>query len=187
MGKIAIRKIGTQFADNNDNNINNNPKSYSTMRKLIITLMLMLPLMLCAQSQALKIYGGADHKTYLGKFDAATNDAESIWNEKGQFGNKANALSIWNQKGQYGNPESKFSPWAELNDATPILVDANGNEVGKLNAVNGNEQVQFVCMFYSTIVESKEYNLQYWFNTIFADTYQEEYDMKYFAPKEMLE
>lgn len=156
------------------------------MRKLFITLLLVLPFVLNAQSNALKIYGGADHKTYLGKFDAAHNDAESIWNAKGQFGNKNNALSIWNQKGQYGNPESPLSPWAAANDATPVLVDAEGNVVGQLNATNGNEQVQFVCMFYSTITDGS-YDLVYWFNTIFADTYQEDYDMKYFAPKEMLE
>jgi len=155
------------------------------MRKLFITLLLVLPLMMSAQGNFLKIYGGADHQTYLGKFDAPANDAESIWNANGKFGNKQNALSIWNQKGVYGNPESAFSPWTAPSSDSPVLRDAEGNET-PFSTANANEQVQFVCMFYSTITDGS-YTLQYWFNTIFADTYQEEYDMKYFAPKDMLE
>lgn len=155
------------------------------MRKLFILLLVALPLMISAQTQSFKIYGGADHQTYLGKFDAPANDAESIWNQNGKFGNKNNALSIWNQKGEYGNPESALSPWAAPSAQSPVLRDDKGNEL-PFSAACDNQQVQFVVMFYSNILDGS-YNLQYWFNSIFADTYQEEYDMKYFAPKEMLE
>ncbi len=51
----------------------------------------------------LLIYGGQDHKDYLGKINASKYDSESIWNEYGKYGSRYNSKSIWNEYGTYGS------------------------------------------------------------------------------------
>lgn len=70
--------------------------------------------------------------TYLGKLTTNEFDSDSIYNDFGTYGNKFSSKSIWNEFGTYGNPFSSLSPFNEFTSTPPIIVDADGNTVGRL-------------------------------------------------------
>ena len=78
----------------------------------------------------LLIYGGQDHKDYLGKINASKYDSESIWNEYGKYGSRYNSKSIWNEYGTYGSKYNSYSPFNDYASNPPILVDNNGKFYG---------------------------------------------------------
>ena len=65
-------------------------------------------------NQALLLFGGNDHKTFLGCLNCVKSDDASICNKFGTYGSKFNEVSPWN----------KFS------NSAPIIVDKNGNTYG---------------------------------------------------------
>lgn len=86
------------------------------------------------------IFGGPDHKTYLGCLSCSQEEQDSVFNRSGHYGQSSGPLyqdSIWNSLGQFG---SRFSPYSACNpNATdpPVIVDKSGNAYGHLT-VNMN-------------------------------------------------
>ncbi|MFV9551430.1 hypothetical protein [Algibacter sp. PT7-4] len=83
-----------------------------------------------ANSQALHLYGGNNHKEYLGCLTCSNYDSNSIWNAYGTYGNNYNSKSIWNEYGTFGNEYNAQSPWNEYANNPPVVVDKNGNFYG---------------------------------------------------------
>jgi hypothetical protein len=82
-------------------------------------------------AQTLHIYGGRNHKVYLGCLTCGEHDASSIWNSR-TYGNKSNANSIWNEHGSYGSDQSNLSPWSVNASHPPVIVDKSGKFYGYL-------------------------------------------------------
>lgn len=86
-----------------------------------------------AQTKALLLYGGSDHKTFLGCLNCGQYDQGSVCNDYGK-GSEYNSDSIWNAYGTYGNSYSSSSPWNEYSQSAPVIVDKDGNFYGYLSA-----------------------------------------------------
>ena len=93
-----------------------------------------------ASSQTLLIYGGKNHKTYLGCMNCGKYENSSIWNAYGDNGSKYNANSIWNKYGNYGGQYSQDSPFNQYASNPPILVDSEGNFYGYFTANKYHEK-----------------------------------------------
>lgn len=83
-----------------------------------------------AQSKPLLLFGGEDHKTFLGCLNCSKTSDVSVCNEFGKFGSKFNSESIWNKFGDFGSKFNEHSPWNKFSDSAPIIVDKDGNSYG---------------------------------------------------------
>jgi hypothetical protein len=83
-----------------------------------------------AQTTALLLFGGDDHKTFLGCLNCAPHSPLSICNQYGEFGSKYQPDSIWNKYGTFGSKYSPDSPWNKHSSDGPIVVDHDGNSYG---------------------------------------------------------
>jgi hypothetical protein len=92
-------------------------------------------------SQTLHIYGGQNHKEYLGCLNCNNYDTNSIWNEYGTYGSIYNIKSIWNEYGIYGSEYSSFSPWNYYGAIPPVVVDKEGQFYGYLTVNDGHIKV----------------------------------------------
>jgi hypothetical protein len=81
---------------------------------------------------ALLLFGGRDHKTYLGCLCDAT-EPDSVMSQSGQFGpNGYRMESIWSQIGDYGSSYGAFSPCNRFADHPPVVVSKEGAFYGYL-------------------------------------------------------
>ncbi|HEX7729884.1 MAG TPA: hypothetical protein VF392_12655 [Terracidiphilus sp.] len=86
---------------------------------------------LAAQApKALLLFGGEDHKTFLGCLNCVDTSPLSVCNDIAKYGSDISADSIWNDIGTYGSDISKYSPWNDLSQNAPIIVDKDGNSYG---------------------------------------------------------
>ena len=80
-------------------------------------------------TKALLLFGGADHKTFLGCLNCTSVSSESVCNDYGK-GSEYASESIWNRYGTYGSEYSEYSPWNSYYDSAPIIVDRDGKSFG---------------------------------------------------------
>ncbi len=80
------------------------------------------------------LFGGKDHKAFLGCLNCSEINSSSVCNEIGKYGSEISAVSIWNEIGDYGSEISSLSPWNEIADGAPIIVDPDGNSYGYFSA-----------------------------------------------------
>lgn len=101
---------------------------------LIFSLGLALSANAWAQQQALLLFGGKDHKQFLGCLNCGRYDSNSIWNAYGTYGSAYSAESIWNPYGTLGSPYSAESPWNKYASDAPVIVDKDGAFYGYFSA-----------------------------------------------------
>lgn len=82
------------------------------------------------QTKALLLFGGDDHKTFLGCLNCGTVNSKSVCNSIGHYGSSVSHDSIWNSVGPYGSSVSSTSPWNSISRDAPIIVDTDGNAYG---------------------------------------------------------
>lgn len=83
-----------------------------------------------AQTKALILFGGVNHKVFLGCLNCSDISSQSICNGFGNYGSPLNPNSIWDEFGTYGSEFNPFSPWNSFSDNAPIIVDGDGNSYG---------------------------------------------------------
>jgi hypothetical protein len=91
-------------------------------------------------AQALLLFGGEGHRTFLGCLNCGRYESGSICNKYGPHGSKYSADSIWNKYGIFGSRHSSQSPWNRFASDPPVIVDNNGNFYGYLTANRSNPQ-----------------------------------------------
>jgi hypothetical protein len=87
-------------------------------------------------TKALLLFGGHDHKTFLGCLNCADTSDASVCNDVGQYGSDVAENSIWNDVGPYGSDVSPTSPWNDVSQDAPIIVDRAGKSYGYFSANN---------------------------------------------------
>jgi hypothetical protein len=87
-----------------------------------------------AQVKALLLFGGRDHKTFIGCLNCGNVASESVCNAVGSYGSPVASDSIWNQVGTFGSQVSPTSPWNEVASDAPIIVDSDGRSYGYFSA-----------------------------------------------------
>jgi hypothetical protein len=80
--------------------------------------------------KALLLFGGQDHKDFLGCLNCVNTSQASVCNQMGKYGSAFNTNSIWNSFGKYGSSFSEYSPWNSFADKAPIIVDKDGKSYG---------------------------------------------------------
>lgn len=106
------------------------------------------------------IYGGKDHKQFLGCIGCGTFSSNSICNRHGSYGSKYSRNSLFNEHSNFGSKYSRSSPWNLYNssDSTPILVDDRGRFFG-----------YFTSNPYRSQAFSYARDLQRWYNDADGD------------------
>jgi hypothetical protein len=137
--------------------------------KALFLLFYTFMLQLSFGQKALHIYGGQDHKTYLGCLNCNDVESNSIWNDVGQFGSDVSSLSIWNDVGEYGSDVSSYSPWNDVASYPPVIVDKDGNFYGYFTI---NETISKRADFSLVLTLYKYHelirdNVSQWYNKIF--------------------
>ena len=99
------------------------------VKNLLLILLVILPLKLYA-AEALMLYGGVNHRQFLGCLNCSKFDSTSICNKFGENGSKFASKSIWNKFGDFGSKFSNYSPWNKFSNNAPIIVDGNGGSYG---------------------------------------------------------
>ena len=85
-----------------------------------------------ASAEAIYIFGGADHKEFLGCLNCSATDAGSLWNDYSNVGIR-NDYGKWNPFGQYANPYSSDSACNEYTNEAPVIVGQSGDYYGKFS------------------------------------------------------
>jgi hypothetical protein len=93
-----------------------------------------------AASTKLMIFGGDDHRTYLGCLNCSQYDSESISNTYGSFGSAYSTTSVHNSYSDYGSPYSSHSACNPYATDPPVIVDGGGNFYGRLTINSYNPQ-----------------------------------------------
>jgi hypothetical protein len=87
-----------------------------------------------AQTAALLLFGGDNHKIFLGCLNCTRYYSGSICNKYGDSGSRYSSDSIWNRYGYFGSKYSDSSPWNRYGSAAPAIVDWSGSFYGYLSA-----------------------------------------------------
>jgi len=80
----------------------------------------------------LMLFGGTDHKTYLGCLNCSEYATDSIFNRFGPKGSEYSIESIWDKYGDFGSPYSEYSACNPYATDPPVIVDHEGNYYGRL-------------------------------------------------------
>lgn len=78
------------------------------------------------------IFGGDDHKVYLGCLSCSEFATDSVRNSFGTSGSRYSNESIFNVYGQYGGEYSGNSPCNKYASNPPAIVDESGHYYGEL-------------------------------------------------------
>jgi hypothetical protein len=105
--------------------------------------------------KALLLFGGVDHKVFLGCLNCVDTSTLSVCNEFGRYGNEFQLHSIWNKAGSFGSEFSGESPWNESTTDAPIIVDKDGISYGYFST-NGYHRDRTQITWLVTILDHFE-------------------------------
>lgn len=97
---------------------------------VILLALSLAPRISAQQQKALLLFGGKDHKTFLGCLNCAETSQLSICNQFGTYGSAFQTDSIWDGFGEFGSEFSEYSPWNDFSTNAPIIVDKDGSSYG---------------------------------------------------------
>jgi hypothetical protein len=110
------------------------------------------------QSPELLLFGGSDHKTFLGCLNCKRFDSGSVCNRYGDSGSRFNANSIWNRFGEYGSRFSSLSPWNKFASDPPVVVDRQGGFYGYFTAAIYHPERTKIKAFLAFLDDDDEVN-----------------------------
>lgn len=90
---------------------------------------------------ALLLFGGTDHKTFLGCLNCSATAADSVGNSYGTYGSAYTANSIFNHYGAFGSAYSDSSPCDSYATDPPVIVGTDGTFYGRLTLNPYNTQL----------------------------------------------
>ena len=103
---------------------------------VIIAFLIFAPIVLAqvvtAGGHKIMLFGGQDHKTYLGCLSCSKFAADSVLNKYGTHGSPYQSESIFNKYGDYGSKYSDSSACNPYASDPPVIVDEAGNYYGRL-------------------------------------------------------
>lgn len=85
-----------------------------------------------APPEGLLVFGGENHKTFLGCLSCPETDLDSLFNRFGTYGSHFAANSILNRFGQFGSKFAPYSPCNVYSTTPPVIVDDEGEDYGEL-------------------------------------------------------
>jgi hypothetical protein len=104
-------------------------------------------------SGKLMIFGGIDHKTYLGCLSCNEYATDSVFNSYGSHGSAYSSQSIWNHYSEFGSAYSTYSACNAYASDPPVIVDHNGNYYGRLTVNEYHPQRAAGAKYYAWLTE----------------------------------
>ena len=106
-----------------------------------------------AQSVSYKmmVFGGEDHKTYLGCLNCPKGAADSVLTPGGDHGPPNDG--IWD-KADFGSPGSQYSACSVFASDPPVIVDEGGTYLGRLTLNRNHSQIGIGARFYGWLHDS---------------------------------
>ena len=98
--------------------------------------------------QKTMLFGGPDHKIYLGCLSCSEYSTESVFNKYGTFGSRYSSTSIWNHYSDYGSAYSSFGACNPYASDPPVIVDQDGNFYGRMTLNKYHTQIGRGGTFY---------------------------------------
>lgn len=92
-------------------------------------------------TQKLMVFGGQDHRTYLGCLNCSEYATDSVFNRYGTYGSSYSASSIWNHYNEFGSAYSSFGACNKYASDPPVIVDSSGNYYGRLTLNQYHAQI----------------------------------------------
>jgi hypothetical protein len=80
----------------------------------------------------LMIFGGEDHRTYLGCLNCSQYATDSVFNEFGSNGSRYSSSSIWNAYSSFGSAYSSYGACNAYATDPPVIVGGSGKYYGRL-------------------------------------------------------
>ncbi len=80
----------------------------------------------------LMIFGGRDHRTYLGCLNCSQYATDSVMNKYGTSGSPYSTESIFNHYSEFGSKYSTESACNQFASDPPFIVDGDGTYYGRL-------------------------------------------------------
>jgi len=102
----------------------------------------------------LMIFGGMDHKTYLGCLNCSEYATDSVFNEYGQHGSRYSSESIWNHYSEYGSAYSSYGACNLYASDPPVIVDGTGKFYGRLTLNTFHAQLGAGANYYNWLKQS---------------------------------
>jgi len=105
-------------------------------------------------SQKLMIFGGQDHRTYLGCLNCSDYASDSVSNEYGEHGSRYSSASIWNHYNEFGSAYSNFGACNAYATDPPVIVDSEGSFYGRLTLNQYHSQIGIGNKFHDWLENS---------------------------------
>ena len=86
------------------------------------------------------IFGGKNHKQYLGCLSCSEYASYSVFNKYSSYGSQFSDTSIYNRFSQYGSRYSDYSACNPNADDPPVIVDEKGLFYGRLTVSRSHNQ-----------------------------------------------
>jgi hypothetical protein len=102
----------------------------------------------------LMVFGGMDHRTYLGCLNCSQYATDSIFNEYGQHGSPYSTESIWNHYSDYGSAYSFYGACNAYATDPPVIVDGDGKFYGRLTLNTYHAEFGVGANFYNWLKQS---------------------------------
>lgn len=100
------------------------------------------------------VFGGEDHKTYLGCLNCSEYASDSIRNTYGPNGSPYSQTSIWNHYADFGSPYAQYSACNPYTSDPPVIVDPDGNYYGRLTVNQYHPQLGVGSGYYTWLKET---------------------------------
>ena len=105
------------------------------------------------QLTKLMIFGGPDHKTYLGCLNCNEYATDSVFNSYGTHGSPYSSESIWNHYTEVGSAYSSYGACNPYASDPPVIVDQNGAYYGRLTVNEYHPQRGAGAQYYGWLSE----------------------------------
>lgn len=100
---------------------------------VIVGVMVIPSATMAGDPSKIMVFGGDNHKVYLGCLSCDKYDSDSVWNAYGDHGSPYSSNSMWNKYGDYGGKYSSYSPCNVYTSDSPVVVDGGGGFYGHLS------------------------------------------------------
>jgi hypothetical protein len=105
-------------------------------------------------SPKIMVFGGVDHKTYLGCLNCNEYASDSIFNAYGTRGSAFSTESIWNHFSEYGSEFSTYSACSAYASDPPVIVDGTGAYYGRLSINQYHPQLGAGAKYHDWLTET---------------------------------
>lgn len=107
-----------------------------------------------APTGKLMLFGGINHKVYLGCLNCSQYAADSVFNEYGQHGSRYSSESIWNHYSEYGSAYSTYGSCNAYATDPPVIVDASGKYYGRLSLNRYHAELGVGARYYNWLLQT---------------------------------